>query len=562
MFHSHLTAPCRFVFVLSLCLSVNSAISAQKKNVEFIAADKLTKAFADNEGAARKKYAGLAPVVVEGTVVGVEKLKSGNIYVHLKGHADAWKVTCDFEAKDAKAILESVKPNQKISVAGAGYGPVIPREILIAFCRIVPSGGLVVDPKAKKEQGPQPPITKKTDPGGAEEKTSAIKPGSPAELAGLLAYWKLDEGKGTTAQDASANKMKATLHGGRWVAGANGTALQFEKDSEYLDYGNLPRLNFKAGAPFTFAGWVKTTAQRGAVVSQRNSKDGGAVIDITLDGGKLDGLVRADGKELGQHAQVTGRSIDDGKWHHFALTRDTGRTIELFIDGESQGKATGADAGGAITTDLRTLGSERYWVRVGFPNPQFVGAVDEFCVFDRALTSEQIRKLAGPPRLSVAQKDPPKGAAARYAADGITFDYPKEWTVKAEKPGGMVSITVQNDKGTQVLIQIHPNDANPKSVRSQMESVFRKAFEGKLVPGSEKAVKRKLASTERDGMGMDFEVAKDVVIHFDFFAFPLAAKSPVVCVVFQHGVFDAEAAGMGFDVIAGSLTESRTGPKK
>jgi Concanavalin A-like lectin/glucanases superfamily/tRNA_anti-like len=558
MFHSHLSAACRFVFVLGLCLSVNSAIWAQKKNVESIAADKLTKAFADNEDAARKKYAGLAPLVVEGTVVEVEKLKSGNIYVHLKGHADAWKVTCDFEAKDAKAVLESVKPNQKISVAGAGYGPVIPREILIAFCKIVPGGGVAVDPKAKKEQEP---ITKKTDSGVPDEKVNVVKPGAPAELAGLLAYWKLDEGEGTTAQDASANKLKATLHGGRWVAGANGTGLQFERD-EYLDYGDSPRLNFKAGAPFTFAGWVKTTAQRGAVVSQRDSKDGGAVIDITLDEGKLAGLVRADGREFGQHAGVTGRPIDDGQWHHFALTRDTGRTIELFIDGESQGKSTGADAGGAITTDLRTLGLERYWVRVGFPNPQFVGAVDEFCVFDRALTGEQIRKLAGPPRRSVAQADPPKGAAARYAADGITFDYPKHWTVNAEKPGGMVSLTVQNDKGTQVLIQLHPNGADPKSVRTQMESVFRKAFEGKLVPGSEKAVKRKLAGAERDGMGMDFELAKDVVIHFDFFAFPLAAKSPVVCIAFQHGIFDAEATAMGFDVIAASLAESRTGPKK
>jgi hypothetical protein len=94
-----------------------------------------------------------------------------------------------------------------------------------------------------------------------------------------------------------------------------------------------------------------------------------------------------------------------------------------------------------------------------------------------------------------------------------------------------------------------------------MEKVFRKAFEGKLVAGSEKAAKRKIVGHEREGIAMDFEVAKDVVIHFEFFAFPLAPKKPVLCVVFQHGEFDADAAKKGFDLFAKSLTESAAGKK-
>jgi len=150
---------------------------------------------------------------------------------------------------------------------------------------------------------------------------------------------------------------------------------------------------------------------------------------------------------------------------------------------------------------------------------------------------------------------------ARYSENGITFDYPKGWKVKTEKPGGIVSVTVQNDNGTQAIVQVHPADADPKKVRSEVEKVFRKAFEGKLVKGSEKAVKRKMAGKEREGAAMDFEVAKDVPIHFEFFAFPLAAKKPVVCVVFQHGGFDADAAKMGFGLIAGSLAESGAAKK-
>jgi hypothetical protein len=60
--------------------------------------------------------------------------------------------------------------------------------------------------------------------------------------------------------------------------------------------------------------------------------------------------------------------------------RNAGNRIELFQDGVSLGQGTGAQAGGAITTDLRALGSERYWVVHGPAHgPAYLpGAVDEF----------------------------------------------------------------------------------------------------------------------------------------------------------------------------------------
>ena len=239
--------------------------------------------------------------------------------------------------------------------------------------------------------------------GSADE---PIAPGSPEQLDGLLAYWKLDEAKGTSAED-SRNKLKATLRGGQWCTGVKGSALQFNKNGEYLDFGDSPLLNFKAGVAFTFSGWVKSKALRGPVVSLRNNNDNGAVIDLTLEDGKLAALVRSDHKETGQHSFVTGGLLNDGDWHHFALTRDTGVNIELFIDGISQGKSAGNEAGGPITTNLRALGSERAWVQKMIGGSQLVGAIDEFCVFDRALSDKEIRQLAGPQRTTIAKKDQP-----------------------------------------------------------------------------------------------------------------------------------------------------------
>jgi hypothetical protein len=224
------------------------------------------------------------------------------------------------------------------------------------------------------------------------------EPPSPRDVPGLLAYWALDEASGGRAADsAPGGAGAATVHGGKWVQGVRGGALELDGAKGHADCGTAPALNFAAGSPFTVAGWVRTGRPWGTVVSFRNSKDGGAALDLTVAGGALLALVREDGKETGQHAHVSGGKVADGRWHHFALTR-SGTAVELYLDGAAQGRSVGRDAGGPITTDLRALGSERLWDRRGI-NPaehRFLqGALDEVCVFGRALGPEEVRKLAG-----------------------------------------------------------------------------------------------------------------------------------------------------------------------
>src|SRR6185503_16455877 len=78
--------------------------------------------------------------------------------------------------------------------------------------------------------------------------------------------------------------------------------------------------------------------------------------------GRLMGLVREDHGTSG-YARVTGAMVNDGAWHHAALTRNAGGMVELFLDGVSQGTGTGSQSAGPITTDLRALGCERRWVQ-------------------------------------------------------------------------------------------------------------------------------------------------------------------------------------------------------
>lgn len=221
------------------------------------------------------------------------------------------------------------------------------------------------------------------------------RPESPAEVAGLIAYFPLDEGEGGAIADKSANALSGTLRGGQWMDGRHGQAVWIRRN-EYVDLGQSPRLNFGSGKPFTLCGWAATREKDATLVSFRNSKSGAPVIDVRIAQGKLTADVRADGIEFG-HAAVPGAAMADAKWRHFALLRHNDGTAELYLDGRSVGKARGRNSGGAITTDMRSLGAERYWatVKAGTGSPHYVGAIDEFAVFGRALTADEIRALAG-----------------------------------------------------------------------------------------------------------------------------------------------------------------------
>jgi serine/threonine-protein kinase len=236
-----------------------------------------------------------------------------------------------------------------------------------------------------------------------KDRASAVKPGTAAAakatetpvaedplFKGALAYWKMDEGRGTRVADASGRNNHATLHQAGWVPGTRGKAVHFDTEDSYLAYGTSPDFNFGANAPFTFAGWVKTTAQGGAIVSQRHDRIDGADIDVELVSGVLCAIVRTDSYIA---ANVRARPINDGRWHHFALAR-TGDSVLLYLDGKLEDRASVSGVGGSITTNLRAVGSERLWALTHFQKqPQYRGSVAEFCIFGRELSGDEVKEL-------------------------------------------------------------------------------------------------------------------------------------------------------------------------
>jgi hypothetical protein len=92
---------------------------------------------------------------------------------------------------------------------------------------------------------------------------------------GLVAYWKFDEGAGTTAADASTNVFPtgvahpATLHGCFWTNGLIGKALSFATTNDYASLGSSQASDINSIGVLTYAAWVNTRTSSGYICDCR-----------------------------------------------------------------------------------------------------------------------------------------------------------------------------------------------------------------------------------------------------------------------------------------------------
>ena len=207
---------------------------------------------------------------------------------------------------------------------------------------------------------------------------------SPPPPAGLVAYWPLEEGSGSTTADASGGGRPGTLSGGTaWTAGWVGSgAVAFDGVNGRMTFTALPLTN-----TFTVALWiypVPSSASYGTLFAQDASK-----------GIWYRGASRV--IEFYGTSQTSQTAISENQWHHVAVVCNAGQ-VTYYLDGVADGTATG---GTGFNAD--NMGDD--------PGSEtFKGGVDEVRVYNGALSAAQVAALASPP--------PPAGLVAYLAAGG------------------------------------------------------------------------------------------------------------------------------------------------
>lgn len=207
-------------------------------------------------------------------------------------------------------------------------------------------------------------------------------------------HWKLDEGTGSTAQDAvgfadgmlrNINQLQA------WVDGKIGTgALNFDGRNDRVLLGTAPSLD--GLQDFTVSAWVKTTSSStGTIIQQRDNNFNGQYWLRTNANGTVNFALYGD--SAFQFNLNTFITINDGNWHHVAVQRD-GNAGRIYIDGAlaASGSGTARNLRGSIAV---ALGAD-----IRDNNAHFDGTIDDVRIYKTVIAPSSISALgAEPPAL-------------------------------------------------------------------------------------------------------------------------------------------------------------------
>ncbi|MFN9157290.1 MAG: DUF1553 domain-containing protein [Planctomyces sp.] len=231
------------------------------------------------------------------------------------------------------------------------------------------------------------------------------------ELAGLAHTFSLDEADGDF-RDSHGRSAPAVLHGSRSsVPGHSGNALQFS-GSTWLAAPDVG--DFEADQPFTAAAWIRTAAGAGGTVFSRMD-DAAAYrgYDFIVEGGRLNAHFVDHWPDKGCKVS-TAAVLKPQQWHHVTLVWQGSRRaagIRIYVDGVPQ--TLQVDNDGEVAGSLRT--AKPFHIGRRQNSVPFTGTIDDVRIFSRALSDDDVRRLADGKTLSGIREIVLTAAARRSA---------------------------------------------------------------------------------------------------------------------------------------------------
>jgi beta-galactosidase len=207
-----------------------------------------------------------------------------------------------------------------------------------------------------------------------------------------VVHLRFDETSGTTATDSSGNGWNGTLiNGPTWASGSNGrinNAVSLDGSDDYVTLlsGVVSNLN-----DFTISVWVKLNS---VSTSSRLFDFGTGTNNYMFLTPSSNSAVRFAIRTPGVGEQtISGTTaLPAGAWTHVLVTL-SGSTGKLYVNGAPVGTNS------SMTLFPSSLGNttSNYIGRSQFDDPYLNGYVDEFQIFNRALSDTEIAVLVAPP---------------------------------------------------------------------------------------------------------------------------------------------------------------------
>jgi hypothetical protein len=200
-----------------------------------------------------------------------------------------------------------------------------------------------------------------------------------------VAWWKLDEKTGTTANDSSGTGKTGTVAGSAvWKPGKLGSSIYFDGSDDFV---TMTRFVLASG--LSLGAWVKTTSTDSTVVYAGNAAQnvigdntGGIFIGFGVHGGK----VRYNHYNTSWQSFTGVTSVNDDNWHYIAATHDQGTgAINLYVDGVVD--ATGSTTYNASSGVNRLGGGYSNGTGTG---DLFTGSIDDVKIYNYVRTQAQV----------------------------------------------------------------------------------------------------------------------------------------------------------------------------
>jgi rhamnogalacturonan endolyase len=215
-----------------------------------------------------------------------------------------------------------------------------------------------------------------------------------------LAYYKLDLPNGQSQTDATANQNYAVLYGKYgFPAGLNKGAVRLLGGAMALPVGIVEGVT-----DFTIGAWVKPDSLANWARIFDFGSGTTSYMYLTARSGTAGNGVRFGITNTGNTGEqfINGPALATGIWTHLAVTL-TGNTATLYVNGLPVGSNSGVTLNPASLgrTTLNYIG-ESQWMG----DPSFMGAIDDFRIFGRALASPDVAELARPAIVIAASATP------------------------------------------------------------------------------------------------------------------------------------------------------------
>lgn len=213
---------------------------------------------------------------------------------------------------------------------------------------------------------------------------------------GLLVYYPFSG----NAQDESGNGHHGKVFGatlGSDKDGKKNSSYSFDGANDYIELGDiLDDLNY----PFTVSVWVRPVKHTGMYNTIFTAQDNSPLyngFELHIRNGNSIGIIIGDGRgeNSGAYSRSKSAEINDrtGKWTHVAAIVNSNDEMKLYLNGvEVSGNYAGytkQPMNSNFPQDVARIGR---WTSNG-NTYYFTGQVDEFRVWDRAITEAEILQL-------------------------------------------------------------------------------------------------------------------------------------------------------------------------